>query len=410
MTAPLIDIRAWLRFAAQNTLRNRRRSAVTLAIAALGTAAILLAGGFALFTYEALAQAAARGSGHLVVATAGQFAGDEDQPLQHGLDDSAGLQARLLADPAVRQVLPQVEFGGLVSNGDKSVIMVGVGIAPDAEFAIKGPFLTVKAGQVITDADRGRVMLGEGLARHLKAAPGSMLTLLASTTTGALNAIDVTVQGIVATGIPEMDQRLVYTDVATAQSLLATTRISRLGVFLDRMESTEPARERLAPLLPGLRVRTWLDEATFYLSVRALYDRIFGALGLIIATIVVFVVANSMAMAVIERTREVGTLRALGTLPGQLTRSFALEGLVLGASGALLGAAFAGAVSLALLLFPVQMPPPPGRSTGYPLQITLDAGLMAIAVLAIVVLCTLAAAMVARRTVRMPIVEALAHT
>jgi hypothetical protein len=47
----------WLQFAWQNTLRNRRRSLVTVAIAALGTAAILLAGGFALFTYQALAQA-----------------------------------------------------------------------------------------------------------------------------------------------------------------------------------------------------------------------------------------------------------------------------------------------------------------------------------------------------------------
>ena len=58
----------WLKFAIQNTLRNRRRSLVTVSIAALGTAAILLAGGFALYTYQALAQAAARTSGHLILA------------------------------------------------------------------------------------------------------------------------------------------------------------------------------------------------------------------------------------------------------------------------------------------------------------------------------------------------------
>jgi ABC-type lipoprotein release transport system permease subunit len=85
--------------------------------------------------------------------------------------------------------------------------------------------------------------------------------------------------------------------------------------------------------LPGLQVQTWVDQAVFYRSVRDLYNRIFGALGLIIGVIVVFVVANAMAMAVIERTREVGTLRALGTLPGQLVRSFALEGLLLGGVG-----------------------------------------------------------------------------
>jgi putative ABC transport system permease protein len=144
--------------------------------------------------------------------------------------------------------------------------------------------------------------------------------------------------------------------------------------------------------------------------VRDLYNRIFGALGLVIATIVVFRVANAMAMAVIERTREVGTLRALGTLPAQLTRSFALEGLVLGGTGALLGAGVALAVTVALLVFPVEMPPPPGRSVSYPLQIALDATLYMGTWVAMLTLATAASALVARRTVRQPIVMALAHT
>ena len=399
----------WIKFAWLNTLRNRRRSAVTVAIAALGTAAILLAGGFALFTYESLAEASARTTGHLIVARAEQFDTDEDTPLQHGLEHLDQVRAQLLADPAVRQVLPRVEFSGLISNGDKSTVMMATGIDPDAEFAIKGPFLTMTAGKVMTQQARQSVMLGEGLARSLKASPGSNLTLLASTTEGVLNALDVTVTGVFSTGIPDVDKRLVYTDVATAQKLLATTRVSSLGVFLDRMASTDPTQARLSALLPELKTRTWLDQAVFYRSVRDLYNRIFGALGLIIGVIVVFVVTNAMAMAVIERTREIGTLRALGTLPEQLTRTFALEGMVLGGMGALLGAMVALSVSVALLIWPVQMPPPPGRSTGYPLQISLDIPLYLGTLTAMVLLTMLASALVARRTVRQPIVDALAH-
>jgi putative ABC transport system permease protein len=399
----------WLRFAVLNTLRNRRRSAVTVAIAALGTAAILLAGGFALFTYQSLAQSSARTTGHLIVAKPDQFQRDEDTPLQHGLDDPAAMKARLLADPDVLHVLPRVEFTGLISNGDKSTVMLAAGIEPDAEFAVKGPFLRMQAGDVLASGQQNRVMLGEGLARSLKAAPGSSLTLLASTTEGALNALDVTVQGVFSTGIPDVDKRLVYTDLATAQKLLVTQRVSTLGVFLSGMDATDPARARVAAALPQLEVQTWLDQATFYKSVKDLYNRIFGALGLIIGVIVVFVVTNAMAMAIIERTREVGTLRALGTLPGQLTRSFALEGLVLGGTGAVLGAVLALAVSTALLVFPVQMPPPPGRNVGYPLQVVTDAGLYAMTLLSMVLLSMAASAWVARRTVRRPIVDALAH-
>ena len=63
MTALSTPLLAWARFAWLNTRRNRRRSLVTVAIAALGTAAILLAGGFALSTYQGLAEASARTTG-----------------------------------------------------------------------------------------------------------------------------------------------------------------------------------------------------------------------------------------------------------------------------------------------------------------------------------------------------------
>jgi putative ABC transport system permease protein len=399
----------WLKFAWLNTLRNRRRSVVTAGIAALGTAAILLAGGFALFTYEGLAQISARTTGHLIVAKPEHFQRDEDTPLQNGLDDAAALRTQLLADPAVRHVLPRVEFTGLISNGDKSTVMMAAGIDPDAEFAVKGPFLTVEAGAVLASTERNQVMLGAGLARSLKATPGASLTLLVSTAEGALNALDVTVKGVFSTGIAEIDKRLLYTDVGTAQKLLVTQRITSYGVFLNRMEATQPARTRISAALPHLAVQTWLDQALFYRSVKELYNRIFGALGLIIGAIVIFVVANAMAMAIVERTREIGTLRALGTLPAQLIRSFALEGLMLGGVGAALGSLAALAISVALLVFPVQMPPPPGRSNGYPLQISIDPLLYAATLGAILLLTMCAAALVARRSVAKPIVDALAH-
>jgi putative ABC transport system permease protein len=136
----------WLHFAPANTLRNRRRSAVTVGIAALGTAAILLAGGFALFTYESLAQAAARTTGHLIVATPAQFSG-RGHAAAAWPGRRRALRQRTAGRPAVRQVLPRVEFSGLISNGDKSTVMVAAGIEPDAEFAVKGPFLQMSAGR-----------------------------------------------------------------------------------------------------------------------------------------------------------------------------------------------------------------------------------------------------------------------
>ncbi len=400
----------WLRFAFHNALRNRRRSLVTVSVAALGSAALLLAGGFAYSTYEGLAQSAARSSGHLIVGTAEHFDKEEDTPLQYGLNNVAQLDKQILSDPAVRYVLPRVEFSGLISNGDKSTIMLGVGIDADAEFAVKGPFLKVVAGSILQDPNSTDIVIGEALARSLKATPGSNLTLMVSTTEGALNAMDVNVRGVVTTGIPDIDKRLIYTGIHTAQSLLHTDKVSSLGVFLNSMQATPETQHRLQQQLSGLTIQNWEDQAFFYKSVRELYNRIFGALGFIISLIVVFVVANAMAMAIIERTRETGSLRAMGTLPGELIRSFSYEGMFLGGSGALLGAAIAVAVALLLTVFPVQMPPPPGRSTGYPLLISLDLNMYVLTISCMIVLSMLSSALIARRTLNQPVVDALAHT
>lgn len=401
----------WLKFAFLNTLRNRRRSLVTVAIAGLGTAGILLGGGFALYTYESLAQAAARTTGHLIVSTPEFTSQEEDTPLQFGISDWEALGKRLMADPQVRNVLPSVSFGGLISNGEKSIVMVAQGVDPRSEFKVKGPFLRVVSGTTLEGGSKTpQVLLGEGAARSLKTKPGSSLTMLATTTDGALNALDVQVQGIVSTGVPELDRRLVYADIGSAQRLLQTDKVSSVGVFLARMDDTDAALQRLQASNQGLQVRTWREEAFFYASVRSLYNRIFGALGLIITVIVVFVVTNAMAMAIVERTREIGTLRAIGTAPGQLVSSLALEGSMLGVAGALAGAAVAGAVTMLLYIFSVQMPPPPGRSSSYPLYINADPSLYAITIIAMVALATLASALVARRTVSLPITTSLAHT
>ena len=82
---------------------------------------------------------------------------------------------------------------------------------------------------------------------------------------------------------------------------------------------------------------------------------------------------------------------------------------MLGGVGAVLGAAVALAVSVGLLVFPVQMPPPPGRSVGYPLQIEMDPVLYATTLCAMVLLAALTSAVIARRAVVRPIVDALAH-
>ncbi len=404
----------WLWLAVMNVRRNRRRSATTVLIAAVGTAALLVGGGFVQYVYALLRQIAAHDSGHVVLAHRDYFDRDEDLPMQHGLDDAAQAKARLEADPRVRAALPRLHFSGLLSNGDKSAVFIGTGIDAAGEFRVRGSFLwKVTAGGALAalppEDDLPEIMLGKELSRQLRAAPGSALTLLATTTEGSLNAQDVRVKGIYTVGVPEMDRRAVLVHVATAQRLLLTDRVSTVSVYLRKTDETDAMQGTVARLFPGRAIQTWRDQAFYYRAVRALYNRIFGLLGAIIVVLVLFAVSNTLGMAVVERTREIGTFRALGAVPGQITRNFVLEGLVVGVAGAAIGMAMAALISFAVDALGVQMPPPPGYSIGYPLLIDRSLALYASAALVIAAASAIAAWSVSHKAAARPIVEALAH-
>ncbi|MDR1646508.1 MAG: FtsX-like permease family protein [Zoogloeaceae bacterium] len=397
----------------KNVLRNRRRSLVTILIAAVGCAAILVASGFALHTYEMLIEGAVHEYGHITLAHPDFFDREEDSPLQFGVIGHEALMTRLAFDNRVVDILPRVSFSGLISNGDKSLVFLGTGADLLRESQNRGQFFGLVSGSIRIPADKkeGNIyaLVGAALARSLGARPGDSLTLLATTTSGSLNAMDVEVSGLVSTGWEELDKRLVYIDVALAQRLLMTDRVSTLSVYLKKLKDVEGFRADLLATAPGLALRTWQQQAFYYLSVKSLYNRIFGLLGLIIAALVLFSVINTLAMAVVERTREIGTLRALGTYPAEIVAQFMREGFLIGLSGVILGNLLTGAIIWSLPYFALEMPPPPGRSEGYPLLVSASLPLYVVTNLLIILLCVGAAWAVSRRAARNPIVEALGH-
>ncbi|MBI5109865.1 MAG: ABC transporter permease [Rhodocyclales bacterium] len=400
----------WLVFAWKNVMRNRRRSLTAMLITAFGTAAVLASGGFALYTYESLEEMTARDSGHVVVAHSRGFDGDEDVPLQYGLADATGLAAKFAALPGVRAVAPRVQFSGLISNGDKSAVFVGSGVVPEIDFRLRGPQMSFSAGRPpATNAPAPEVVIGDELARLMKARVGTSLTLLATTTEGNLNAVDVVVSGIAGVGVPEIDKRLVLADLASVQRLLLSDKVGTLSIYLKETADTEAVAARVRGAQPDQAVKTWRDLAVFYQAVRALYNRIFGILGVIMICIVLFAMSNTLGMAVVERTREIGTLRAIGTLPGEVVRNFVFEGMVIGGAGAVAGMVLAGGATVALLFAGIDMPPPPGRSAGYPLFLSFSPLLYGAVTLVVITLAAAAAWMVSRHAANKPVTEALAH-
>lgn len=402
----------WMRLAWQNLGRNRRRTVATLMLVAMGVTGIMTTSGFALYTYESLQEFAMRENGQLILSDPDFFEREEEYPLELGIVNSDAVMQTLRQDLGIRYVLASTEFNGLITNGEKSTIFMGKGVDADLP-KVMGPALNITEGRALSQRPDEQAdfeaVLGQGLAESMNVQIGSGLTLMSSTADGALNAIDVQVQGIMATGIPEMDARYLMVHNDTAQYLLDTDRVSQLSIYLkdtgDQINYEKQLGEQFAELL----VTPWQDRAFFYRSVKNLYDRIFGVMGGVILIMVLFAVFNTSAMSVMERIREIGTLGAMGTYRSEIIRLFLIESSFLALLGSLAGLILSGLVTLLLTVLPITMPAPPGQTDGYPLQVYFSFEVGMLAVVAIWLIALLASAIAVRKGIRYTVAEALRY-
>ncbi len=400
-------------FALKNLVRSRRRSAMLIAMTSLGSIALVLAGGYAAANFRGLRESTiGNGLGHLQIGAPG-FREDEDRPLSRGLASVGDVRSLVERDPGVRAVTPRIDFTGLLSNGEKSVPFLGRAVDPDGEYRAAGFPTNVTRGRAVAPSDRDEAVLGVGLARALNTPVGATLTVLTSTADGALNGLDVVVVGLCRTGVREIDDRTLVVRVDTAQHLLMSDRVSKLVVRLNRTEDTEAVRARLVRAIGrGVRpveIVPWSDLATFYHQVRALYSGIFVFLGLIIVSLVVVSSANLIAMTVVERTREIGTLMALGTGRLRILFMCLVEAAGLGFSGGAAGVGAGVLLARTLTAARIVMPPPPTYTVGFPLVIDVVPPLALGIFLTMVITLLAAAALPAIRASRLRVTEALTY-
>ena len=400
-----------LTLAWRNITRNHRRSLLTGGILAFGFASFTLAAGFMAQSFQGLRDNTIRsGLGHLQFADARAFTQSEDVPLQFGLKNADLIMARIAQDPAVRVVLPRLEFMGLIATAARSVPFVGVGVDPAAEKIGTDIPSTISSGTWL-DSDARALVLGTGLARTLNVAVGDGVTLLATTPDGTLNAVDAVVAGLADIHFKELNDRYLAAPLALAQELLdATGTVSKISVVLhDTGREAETAQRLSAALNGNLAVRTWQELAQFYHQVKTLYIGIFGFMGIVLMVVVFLAAINATLMTVTERTREIGTLRALGARPRVILTNFVLEGAVLGLAASVAGALLSLLVSAVLNASAIEMPPPPGATRGIPIEVQFFALAYVGAALAMTVAAVVASYFPARRASRISIVEALTH-
>ncbi len=405
----------FLLLAFRNVFRNRRRTVMTLLMVGGGVAGLLLAGGFFAYMIDGLREHTIQeGLGHLQIFTAEHFRRDETRVLDTGIDNWRQVAATVKSGSHVRGVAPRIEFYGMVSNGAKSSVFMGSAVEPAAESSL-GFTPRLSSGRDLSAKPDGEVeaLIGAGLARSMGVHMGDGLTLLAVTSDGALNGVDVQIAGIVKTGYDEMDARYLRITLNSAQRLLQSDRVTNLVVGLDATANTDKAAAELAPRLKGtaqpMVLKKWIDLAAYYLQVRNMFSGIFLFLGLIVFFMVLMASVNTLLMAMFERTREIGTMLAMGTPRLWIVALFMLEATLTGALGAVAGVVGGNLLGALINASGLHMPAPPGLTVPISFHVLHLPALMIGSSLIVIVSLALASVLPAIRASRLQIAEALAH-
>lgn len=354
-----------LRIAFRNCFRQRRRSVLTLAAMAGGFALSSLSIGISDGTYLGLIEAFTRNrTGHVQIHGAGYL----DKPtLYNTIDDPDRVGETIESLDVAAAWAPRVYSPVLAAAGNKTTGARIVGVLPGREARTTRLEYQVSAGRFLTGRSGPEVMLGHGLAEALGAATGGEVILIGQAADGSIANDVYRVVGIVGDDRDPYQRVALYMHLEEAQRFLELgRRVHEVAVVLADPSASKRIAGQLDGLLTGnpVEVSPWqVVEKAFYRAMQADLQGMWISLG-IINLIVAIGVLNTVLMAIMERTREFGVLRALGTRPATVFVLILGETALLSVFGVLAGGAL-GVIFNALLAKHGIVYPTPVEYGGY---------------------------------------------
>lgn len=459
--------------ALRNLLRNRRRSLMTLFAMVIGLVAVLLFGGYIRDINYALQSDFVRLTGHLQIQRKDYFLYGSGNPAAYGIRDYERILAVVKRDEVLAPLLavatPTLQFGGIAGNfaagvsrtvyANGSVVedqqrmrewnayglrmlsrpltlagtppdsaVIGTGVARVLQLcgALQVPDCAAAAPPDGADVAGGAALPDDiaALAAGQASAPGgtnaaTRIEVLATNSRGAPNVAAVNVVRAEFQGIKELDDVYLGLHLRQAQRLIfgaQRPQVTAVALLLHQTAHLPAARARLQQLLATslggepLEVVDYETLNPFYGQTLGMFAAIFGFISVLIGAIVLFTVSNTMSMAVVERTAEIGTLRAIGHRRSGIRAMFVIEGVVLGVLGALLGILVAIAAAAFINMLGLTWTPP-GRIEPVALAVRVagEHGMILASATGLVVVAALSATLPAARAARMNIVDALRH-
>lgn len=296
----------------RNIWRNKMRSIVIMLSLALG----LFAGIAMLALYKGMMKNRVRTVidaevGHLQLHDS-RF--KKDYESRYTIANGEHVLSMLHAMPEVKLASPRSISNGMLATPTGSSGVQINGVMPEPEYEASQLKKKIIGGKPFDTAKNNQVMVGKKLAGKMKVKPGSKLVLTFTDSSGNIVSGAFRVTAVYQSDNTPLDERNVYVTMKDMNELLTTgNAFQEISVLLKKDEDVNRVQQQLQQKFPSLQVESWKEispETDFMVKTVDQYSYI---IMVIIMLALAFGIINTMLMAILERTREIGMMVALGT-------------------------------------------------------------------------------------------------
>ena len=407
-----------LRIAIRNLIRYKRRTLLTASLITIGVVFVLVFMAISgSFKNMMVSQITDSFLGHIQIHKKGYVSSIDTLPLTMNMETQAIKKVKKAISnvPEIEAYSMRIKFGGMFSNFVETTNVRLNGVYPKEEIKTVPlfPERIIKGKKNIV---KGEILVPELLAKGMKVKIDDIIVVIATNKDGSVNGKQFKVGGILesATG-PGGRDGYIHFDDALEILRMNEIQISEIALRINDFANLDVAYNKLRNILskelnerskPIFEVHTWEKLSPFY-NIARMIDAMTFSIRLMLIAIVLISIMNVMIMAVYERIREIGTIAAIGTLPGKILTMFVLEGFSLGILGALIGNVIG--VSVVYILNISNITFDFGRQTGLVLSPTVNFTDILVISTTVIIVSILASLQPAFKASRMEPIKALRH-
>ncbi|MEQ8172947.1 MAG: FtsX-like permease family protein, partial [Candidatus Eremiobacterota bacterium] len=332
----------------RNLVRYTRRTLLMVSLIAISTVFVLVFISVTTsFKNMMIGQITDSMMGHIQVHRKGYTASIDNLPLTISLQTEhiKKLEKIIYNTQGIEDYSERIKFAGIFSNFIESTGIRLNAVDPEKEFKTI-PMLTSRIIEGQKNLKKGEILLPLLLAKGMNVKIDDPVVIIVTNKDGSVNGKQFKVEGILESAVgPSGRDGYIHIDDGIEILRMEKPEISEVAFRLKDINKLHQIKKKLQQELAGnsdkkgkaiFEVHSWEDLHPFYNIVSMINMMIFFV-NLMLILIVLISVMNVMIMAVYERMREIGTLTAIGTLPGKIRSLFLLEGIFIGLGGALIG-------------------------------------------------------------------------